>query len=302
MAFKPANSSNGERKEFEPRNFPTPKAGSRKARISLLVDMGIQEREDFVDPKTKESKPQQPCHQVAVFADLVADVVDYGGDIGKKQYRLLLNKSFKGVVQGINFTTGPAKDADGNILRDKPWGLHPANLLTKLCKAIGKPELAFEKPKVGLDIEPILGEAFMCEVEVKKTPHKEGKKDKDGNPIVYTNVNYKGAAPVPEDYPVEDLEQEARCITFDSATEDDIMFIRGNLLKQIKLAQNYAGSQMQKAVEAWEAKNAAAAEEADAAAEEQEEAPAPAPAPKPKSKIPPKPKAPVADMDDDVPF
>lgn len=297
MAFKPANSgSTGGDREFEPRNFPTPKHGLRPARISLIVDLGIQKREDF-EEEDGTKKPQKPCHQIAVFADLPKDVVDYGGDIGKKQYRLLLNKQFKGVVQGINFVTGPAKDGEGNVVRDKPWCLHPANLLTKLAKAIGKPELAHEKKGVGLDIEPMMGEPFMADVEVKKTEHKEGKKDSNGNVIVYTNVNFKAAAPVPEDYPIGDLEVEAKIIAFDSATKADIQLIRSNLLKQIKLAENYAGSQMQKAVEAWEA------EQGESEDEEQEEPSKPEPKadkPKPKAKVPPK--APVEDMEDDVPF
>lgn len=302
MALKPANSGNGGEREYEVRNYPVPKAGLRRARVSMIVDMGIQKREDFEDTKTGETKPQKPCHQLAVFADLVNDEVDYGGSIGTQQYRLLLNKAYKGVIQGINFVTGPAKDADGNVMRDKPWGLHPQNVLTKLCKAIGKPELAFEKKGQGLDIEPILGEAFMADVEVKITDHKDGKKDKDGNVIQYKNVNFKGSAQVPSDdddnpITIKALKATPRCITFDGATKEDIQFIRGNLLKQIKLAENYAGSQMQKAVEAWEADQSK--DDDDDQKEEQKEAPK---KPDPKKGKDKKEKAPVEDMDDDVPF
>ena len=44
--------------------FPVPKAGSRKARISLIVDLGEQNREDFEDEKKLEKRPQKPCQQM----------------------------------------------------------------------------------------------------------------------------------------------------------------------------------------------------------------------------------------------
>ena len=106
MAFAPkqGNTNNTPRDPEMSRDFPTPKAGNRAARIALIVDLGIQEREDFVDQKTQVATPQAPKQQVAIFADLVADVVDYKGDIGKAPYRLMLNKNFKGDIQGINLS------------------------------------------------------------------------------------------------------------------------------------------------------------------------------------------------------
>jgi hypothetical protein len=280
MAFKPASSGKGGNgnNDFEWKNLPTPKSGQRPARVSLIVDLGVQDREDFEDPDTGELKPQKPCHQVAVFADLVRDVVDYGGDIGKNQYRLLLNKSFKGDVQGINFTTTPPKDAKGKLIDGKPWGLHPANLITKLAKAVDLEEIIFDDRKnpASLDIELLLNEAFMAQVEVKET--ESDKEDKDGNKIVYKNVNYKGAAPVPmmdgDDgeevaMDVPELRAEALCITFDSAKPEHIKFIRGNLLKKIKTANNYAGSQMEKAVKAFEASQDKGGDEGGESADKQ---------------------------------
>lgn len=322
MAFKPKNSGKEPSGDFEPRNLPTPQEGNRPARVSLIIDLGTQEREDFEEPDGTK-KPQKPCQQIVAFADLVRDVVDYGGKIGKQQYRMLLNKSFQGVPVGINFTTTPPKDAKGNLIQGKPWGLHPANLLTKIAKAVGKEEIIYDDRKNpnSLDIEQLLNEPFMVNVEVKKTPHKEGKKDKDGKPIVYTNVNFKGASPLPM-VPVLDSEgndtgeekllavpkltQPARCITFESATVEDIQFIRPSIIKIIKQANDYAGSQMQKAIEAYEAQLAAAgSDDAGDDDQQQEEAPKatpkarkPAAAPKPQ----PKPAADMSDMDDDIPF
>ena len=75
------------------------KAVVQAARISLIVDIGTQERPDFEEKDKQgnviEVKPQKPAQQVVVFADLVDQVVDYGGDIGEKQYRLMLNKELQ---------------------------------------------------------------------------------------------------------------------------------------------------------------------------------------------------------------
>lgn len=297
MAFKPAN-ANASSKSFESDNpgglYPVPKAGSRKARVSLIVDLGIQKREDF-EEEDGTKREQKPCQQIAVFADLTADTVDYGGVIGKQHYRLLLNKSFGGNIQGINFVATPPKDAKGNIIKGKPWGWHPANLLSKLAKAVGKPELI-----EAMDVEQLLNEPFMAQVEVKITD--SDKKDSEGNVIQYKNVNYKGCAEVPlddDDNPlnVAELNQKPRCVTFDTATVDDIQFIRPKLRAMIKLAENYAGSAMQKAIEAFEAK--ANTKASDDEQEEPEAPQKPAKAAKPKAKP-----APVEEDndEDDSPF
>ena len=296
--FKPksANKSGGSFQNDNPGGlFPVPKAGSRKARVSLIVDLGEQNREDFEDEKTGEKRAQKPCQQVAVFADLVADTVDYGGEIGKQHYRLLLNKSFAGNIQGINFTSVPPKDAKGNIIPNKSWGFHPANLLSKLAKAIGKPEVI-----ESMDVEQLLGEAFMAQVEVNEKD--SGKEDRDGEPIIYRNVNYKGCAEVPLDdddnpLPVAELKQPPRCITFDNATVEDIKFLRKKLIEMIKLANDYSGSQMEKAIKAFEAKQGDT--KASSPAEDEEEAEVSAPKPAAKAAKPKAKPAPVEDDSDD---
>lgn len=268
--FKPktANKTSSSMNDNPGGLFPVPKAGSRKARVSLIVDLGEQNREDFEDEKTGEKRPQKPCQQIAVFADLVADTVDYGGEIGKQHYRLLLNKSFAGDIQGINFTSVPPKDAKGAIIPNKPWSWHPANLLSKLAKAVGKPELIVDQ-----DVEQLLGLPFMAQVEVNEKD--SGKVDKDGEPIIYRNVNYKGCAEVPLDdddnpLPVPELKQPPRCITFDNAAVDDIKFLRKKLIDMIKLANDYAGSNMEKAIKAFETQQAIV-NDSDGEQEEQEE-------------------------------
>ena len=299
MAFRPKNAnSNSSSFNNEPRNIPTPKAGGRQARISLIVDLGEQNREDFEDDKGN-TRPQKPCQQVAVFADLVRDVVDYGGNIGKAPYRILLNKSFAGKVQGVNFQAVPPKDADGNIMVGKPWTLHPASLLTKLAKATGNEDVI-----VSQDISELLNGKFIADIKI--TEKETDKVDDDGNPIVYKYVNFNGASKVAPVFDedgnereaiVPDLPSPAMCITFDDAKPEQIKFIRGNLLQMIKLANNYAGSQMQKAVEAYEANPEQFGGSAKSVASDDK--PADKPAAKPKAANKPKPAPPQTDLDDD---
>ena len=272
--FRPKN-SNTPRPSNSGENtglFPVPKAGSRKARVSLIVDLGEQNRPDFEDEKAGETRPQKPCQQVAVFADLVNDTVDYGGTIGKQHYRLLLNKTFAGEITGINFMFVPPKDAKGKIIEGKSWSLHPANLMTKLAKAVNKPEIIESG-----DIEQLLNAPFMAQVEVKEKD--SGKTNDAGEPIIYRNVNYKGCSEVPlddDDQPMQvaGLNTEAKCITFQNAKVEDIKFIRKKLIDMIKLANDYAGSNMEKAIQAFEAQQASA-NDSDAPEEQEEEKPKP---------------------------
>lgn len=316
MAFKPKSSGNSNGGgNFEVRNFPVPKGGARRARISLIVDLGTQARDDVWEKDGKlvkegtegaVAKPQKDAHQIAVFADLVNDVVDYGGDIGEAQYRLMLNKGFKGEIQGINFNKVPPMDAKGNRIEGKPWTFHPQNLLTKLGKAV---EIEGFGEDGNDDLELLLGKQFVADVEVKEV--NSGKQDaKTGEDIIYKNVNFKGASKVPAEIKEDEdgnesevvptfakLRQTARCITFDSATEEDVKFLRKDLIKKIKLSSDYAGSQIQKAIEAYEAKNGGSKDDGDAKPEAK---------PVAKPSKPAKPKPPVAKddelEDEDIPF
>jgi len=256
MSFKPQGS-----KDFAPRtsnepkyNFPIPSDGNQDARISLIVDLGEQNREDG-ENEDGTTYSRKPCQQVAVFADLVDEVVDYGGDIGEAQYRLMLNKNFKGDVQGINFTAVPPKDAQGNTIKGKIWSFHPANLLSKLAKATGNDVILGGNYEDNMNVEKLLGSPLMINVEVKQT--ESDKKGDDGNPIVYTNVRAAGYSPIPKkkgvQLEVSELTAEPKCITFDNATVEDVKVLRYAIRKKIKLANNYAGSQMQRAIEEYEA-------------------------------------------------
>jgi hypothetical protein len=251
MAYKPNNTGSNQTSStpgVAPNGvaYKYPKlneGGSYSARISLIVDVGTQEREDFVDPNTKEVKPQKPVQQLVVFADLVDEIHDYGGDIGEKQYRLMLNKNFKGNIEGINFTSVPPRDADGKLVSGKLWTFHPANLLTKLAKATGNEHILGVDEQNNMDITALLGGAFQADIEVKETQSE--KKDSEGNAIVYTNVNFKQAAKVPKKLVVDDLQQEPLILNHANVTADNIKFIRGKVLEMMKKAPEYQGSALQ---------------------------------------------------------
>lgn len=256
MSYKPQAQSNtsGERKPsgIAPNGvaykYPVPEGGSQAARISLIVDIGVQEREDFLDEKTGETRPQKPVQQVVIFADLVDQIVDYGGDIGEKQYRLMLNKNFKGDIAGVNFTSVPPRDADGNIMDGKIWTFHPANLLTKLAKATGNDHILGVDEASNMDIGALLGAGFYADVEVKSND--SGKKKEDGTPIIYNNVNFKGSAKLPmvkgKQLEIDELQVTPMILNHENVTAETLVYIRGKVLEMMKKAKEYEGSNLQK--------------------------------------------------------
>ena len=301
-----------ERSQGDSYNFVTPKEGQRRARVSLIVDLGEQERKDLyevdgkIDPKaTAETegvviKKQKPAQQVAVYVDLVNDIVDYGGDIGKAQYRHCLNKVFKNELEGINFTKGPVMLPNGKD-SGKPWRFHVNSVLSKLSVAVNEPNV----PESG-NIAKLIGKQLLIDIQIKSTD--SGKEDKDGNPIVYKNVSYKSLSKAAPIFETDDdgnetevlpefaaLKVEPLVVTFTNATPETVKHLRANVIKKIKLAKNYAGSNMQKAIEAMEA----AKEETQS-----EEAVQKQPEEKKNKKVTPKKVVPKDEdeIDDDIPF
>jgi len=320
MSFKPKNSNNNQSASNP--NIPKidwsalnkgVKGGSRPARVSLIVDLGDQEREpatqDYnpnsvkhIEALAKDSwvttvngkeilnTPRKAVQQVAVLADLMNDVVDYGGTIGKQPYRVLLNPSFKGEVRGVDLTGCYSYDDSGNRLQDKPFTFHAQSLLTKLAKATKQLSI-IDGGDDNMDVSLLCGQSFMAQIAVTESGEN-------------TYVNYKGCAEVPmipdddgNEAPmkVKPLVTEARVITFDSVTEDDAKYLRGDLVKKIKQALNYQGSKMQAVIE----------NKISTAPAEPSKAPASTPV-APKAKAVPKAAEAVVgngvDFDDDIPF
>jgi hypothetical protein len=277
MAFKPAGTqsespSTGPSVDWTAVNKQV-RGGNRPARISLIVDLGTQKRDNFVeeysptlakhikalegdgflteeDGKQFINIPQTDQPQIAVFADLVHDVVDFGGDLGKQPYRLSLNGSDFGNMRGIGFSGCYSFDKNGQILKDKGFTFHSMSPLTKLAKATKQEQIISGSGKDNMDVEQLLGKA--CMVQVQKSEPSEDK----------CYLNYKGCSEVPmvasdpsdpdsEEVPmtIKPLQSEALIITFDNVTEDSKKWLRGDLIKKIKEAVNYQGSNMQKVLE-----------------------------------------------------
>ena len=276
MSFKPKSNANtnentGSKIDYNAVNTQV-KGGSRSARISLIVDLGTQERdhyqekftgsdkqkadieagiawEEVVDGEATFFREQKPNDQIALFCDLTNDVVDYGEDLGKQPYRLLINGSFMGDIKGITFGGCYSFDKGGNILKDKGFTFHSNSALTKLANATKQTQIISGSGDDNMDVTQLLGKAFMATVK------KDQRDDK-----VY--INYKGCSEVPMvpsdptdpdsdevALNVKPMQCEPRAITFDSVTEDDVKWLRGDVIKKIKAAINYKGSKMQKVLE-----------------------------------------------------
>lgn len=191
-----------------------------------------------VNAQVRQPKDRQ---EIAVFADLVGNVINYGGDIGEKPYRALLNKTWKGEIRGLGLAVVPPQKQGG------VWTFAPNSMLTELAKVTRQNTITDGTVKNDLNnIGLILGKSLM--VDIVKT--------EDGDKIY---VNVKGISSVPS--------QLAKLIDYNLVTPVGISFtdatvellvaagIRGSIIKKIKQANNYQGSNMQKAIEAYEALN-----------------------------------------------
>jgi hypothetical protein len=253
MSYKPQQNQNTERKAntgVAPNGvaykYPVPEGGNQAARISLIVDVGTQPR-FYEDKATGEITEKKPAKQLVVFADLVDQVVDYGGDIGEKQYRLMLNNNFKGNIKGVDFIGMPPRDADGNQIQGKLWTFHPTSLLTKLAKATGCDNILGVNQEDNMDISQLLGKAFYADVSVNSVD--SGKKRDDGTPIIYNNVNFKGASKLPmvkgKPLEVEELQVKPVILNHNNVTEETVVLLRGKVLQMMKQAPEYAGSKLE---------------------------------------------------------
>ena len=237
---KPVNTFDSTRK------FPYPKGGSRPARISLIIDLGKQEREEYESQTNPGEMIQpKPIRQVAVFADLTSDTVDYGDEIGMQHYRLMMNNKWMNEIKGWNFAPVPPKDRKNGI-----WTFGATNPLAKIAKVIA-PEVLQDGDN-NMNVGLLLNTSFMINVDVDHRKSDTYKDDK-GEPVVFTNVRYKGCSDLPEMpdgsvYPVAELNCKPMVITFDTVTEDNFKFIRKDILAKIKTALDYPGSRMEQIV------------------------------------------------------
>lgn len=270
MSFKPAQTESSgseggyEKIDYNALNMQV-KGGNRPARIGLIVDLGVQNREDLemeykpdehkdLTPFERDGKqyvtiPRKPAQEIAMFADLTSDVVDYG-DIGKQSYRLLMNKSYMGNIQGISFSGCYSFDKQGQILKDKGFTFHSNSIITKTAKATCQEQIISGSGDDNMDVAQLLGKPLMVQVD---------KTEKDGGKCY---INFKGVAQVPmipsdpsdpdsEEVmmTIKEATQPAMLITFDTINEENKKYLNGMVVNKIKQATNYVGSKMQEVLE-----------------------------------------------------
>lgn len=180
--------------------------------------------------------------EIALVADCTEMEIDYGEEIGMKPYRILLNKTWMGDVTGFQLKKVPPAKNGG------AWTVKGNTKLAEIITACGKKEL-LEVDLNDADLSELLGEAFNISIE------KSGDNDQYVN--IGKAVQLKKKKGVVEE--VAELEDEPMCIMFENATADMLeeAHVRGDIIKKIKLASNYEGSQMEEAVKEFEARNKA---------------------------------------------
>lgn len=190
-----------------------------------------------VNAEIRQAKDRQ---EVAIFADLPDNIVDYGNEVGKKPYRVLLNKSHKGEIRGLGLTQVPPVKQGG------VWTFPPASLLTELANVTKQTVIIDGTDKAKLnDIGLLLGKALM--VDVVQSSNDSGS--------VYVNVKGVGSVPSKLEKLLDFSLVKPFGISFANATLELLKAagVRGAVIKKIKQANNYQGSNMQKAIEALEA-------------------------------------------------
>ena len=206
----------------------------------------VDESPEFII-EANEYGGEREYQELAMFADLTENPVDYGEDIGTKAFRVMLNRRWMGEVNGFQLKKSKPAQKDG------VWTIKGNTKLAELVSATGHKDL-LECDLEDADWSEMLGEAFNITIE------------KSGDDGQYLNIGkcvaLKKKKGVLED--VEDLEQDAILLTFDDVTveELELAHIRGDIIKKIKKASDYKGSQMQKAIEEFEARQKAKAKPA----------------------------------------
>lgn len=248
--------------------------GNNPARISLIVDLGIQQRGQGVKEtettvfKTQEEAGEwfnkvkslvgekaaenlrpyvdasgqisadgaiydkRDCQEVAIFADLTETKVVYVDGEPAKQYRVLLNKTFKKELSGFPFMATPPKEKGG------VWSFAANSFLSKLSRCTGHPEI-LDGGEHNMDISRCLNEPLY--VDLKKS----------GN---FVNVGGISAKRKSETF--SELDNTALLITFDTVTPEllEKAKLRKVVIDKIKQAVNYEGSAMQAALSTYEEK------------------------------------------------
>lgn len=222
------------------------------------IELDNDGKKKIIFPKVKDGK-EETVKKVGVYVDLLDQTHDYGDEIGVKNIRLPLHKSLFGVSEGINYVPVAPRDTNGNYIKGKAWTLAPASIWQKLAAvtktAEGKTvkdiifEPSYKNPNLN-NIGLLLGKPFMVNVEVK-TSEKQGK--------TFYNTSVKSPVPLMKNLtPKEPLIWSVSVGFHDKDLLDKkdelggackFDLIRMSDLRKIVLAEDYEGSEIQKAVQ-----------------------------------------------------
>lgn len=277
MGFKPRDNrptqteGSGDSKPFVVIN---PKKGLQVVQLGLLVDLGKHKKQPKFAKDSANKREQDEAgndkilwpiegrdleQRVAAYVDLLSQKHDYEGEIGVRNIRLPLHEISRGLSQGLNFTTVAPRDPNGNYIKGRQWlvagtsqwakiaGVTQIDENTTVADKMLNPDY---KNKDANNIELLLGKPFMFNLEVKT----EVVGDK-----TYVNTKFKSPVPLMDGMPVPDALQAAVSVNFD---DEDLLEAREDLggickldllrlsdLRKIVLAEDYEGSNMQKAVQ-----------------------------------------------------
>lgn len=182
---------------------------------------------------------EREYQELAIFADLTENRVDYGGDIGDKPFRIMLNGQWQGEVKGFPLKKSKPATEGGK------WTVKSNSKLAELANAT-----RLKEELLGVDLEEadwslLAGKALNIPI-VKEGD--EGQWIKAGRCVALKVKKGK----VEE---VEDLDSEALVISFDDCTVDILReaCLRKSIIDKIKKATDYAGSEIESAILALEA-------------------------------------------------
>lgn len=240
------------------------KARSRVGIISGITDLGIQEVEnghkksevapedeadfieknptnwfeDFINPKTKQVErhvfwPQKPQRAVAITVDYPQFEYDWGGEIGKKPLRFLLNGEFipKG-GKGSDVVVGRTYDLKETTKDFAPrWSLATNSLLYKL--AVATEVIKAGEPFTKAEIGKLIGKPALFEARLWM----------DGG-YKQEKITFKGE--VPEGMAVPDFDESILYfITLDGENDaEHVKQLRRSVRNTIKRSVSYADSKL----------------------------------------------------------
>ncbi len=227
--------------------------------VSGLIDLGVQERPDYVEEYTGTKKQEKaikdgrsyvrenedgeeeivtelkPVDQVAIFADFPEIMINYGkffskdGEDDWKPYRHLITGTFwnkadrKMYAKGVSLSCSPNDKAKGG------WAYDPKSTISKLAVATGSAKSPVEQD---FDIGELLGGVFSMDLVAEES--------KDGKHI---NIKANNPSKKHKTVKVPEYDIEPMGIMLDGDNdEEDLKQLRPAIINTLELAEGWATS------------------------------------------------------------